>query len=79
MAEKAVNIGEGKALRAEDFFFGARQVSTESLSDILNLNLLEKTAIRKSISNNKGHNKMSAKELGISRRALYYKLRKYDI
>ena len=79
MAEKAVILGEGKTLHVEDFFYGARTTDKEVLSDILDLELLEKAAIRKAIGHNKGNITRAVKELGISRRALYYKLRKYDI
>jgi DNA-binding NtrC family response regulator len=79
MAEKAVILGEGKTLQVDDFFFGTRPVITESLSEFLNLDLLEKAAIRKAIDKNKGNVTRAVKELGISRRALYYKLRKHDI
>jgi DNA-binding NtrC family response regulator len=79
MAEKAVILGEGKTLYRDDFFYGARTVGTEVLNDILELEVLEKVAIRKAIDKNKGNITRAVKELGISRRALYYKLRKYDI
>jgi two-component system, NtrC family, response regulator HydG len=79
MAEKAVILGEGKLLHVEDFFFGARAHFKESLTDILDLETLEKEAIRKAIDRYRGNVTRAVKDLGISRRALYYKLRKYDI
>jgi DNA-binding NtrC family response regulator len=79
MAEKAVILGEGRVLHTEDFFFGARPHLEESPTDLLNLELLEKDAIRRAIDKARGNITKAVKELGISRRALYYKLRKYDI
>ncbi|MBN1790526.1 MAG: sigma-54-dependent Fis family transcriptional regulator [Bacteroidales bacterium] len=79
MAEKAVILGEGKLLHVEDFFSGARARFKESLTDILDLETLEKEAIRKAIDRYRGNITRAVKDLGISRRALYYKLRKYDI
>ena len=79
MAEKAVILGEGKVLHTDDFFFGARSRMQESLADILNLEHLEKEAIRKAVDKARGNITRAVKELGISRRAFYYKLRKYDI
>lgn len=79
MAEKAVILGEGKTLQANDFFVGSGSVHSIAISDILDLNLLEKAAIRKAIDKNQGNITRAVKELGISRRALYYKLRKHDI
>ncbi len=78
MAEKAVILGEGSTLHVEDFFFGARPRVKESLTDTLNLEQLEKEAINRAIDKNKGNISKAVKELGISRRALYYKLKKYD-
>jgi len=40
---------------------------------------LERDAIERAIAKNGGNISRAVKELGISRRALYYKLRKYDI
>ncbi len=79
MAEKAVILGEGKVLHTDDFFFGARSLMQESLAEILNLEHLEKEAIRKAVDKARGNITRAVKELGISRRAFYYKLRKYDI
>jgi len=79
MAEKAVILGEGSTLNTEDFFFGARPRMQASLADILNLEQLEREAIRRSIAKSGGNITKAVKELGISRRALYYKLKKYAI
>ena len=66
MAEKAVILGDGPALRIEDFFFGARPGTQEIPVDTLNLEQLEKAAILKAIDKNKGNVTRAVKELGIS-------------
>lgn len=78
MSEKAVILGEGKQLHAEDFFFGSRSSEKKSLEEILNLEELEKEAIKRAIEKHNGNITRAVAELGISRRALYYKLGKND-
>ena len=78
MTEKAVILGEGKSLRIDDFFFGASSRNRESLQDILNLELLEREAIKRAIEKHNGNISRAVEELGISRRALYYKIGKND-
>jgi DNA-binding NtrC family response regulator len=77
MAEKAVILGEGNLLHTEDFFLGSYVTAKEPLEDILNLETLEKEAIRLAIQKHNGNITRAVKDLGISRRALYYKLRKH--
>ncbi len=79
MAEKAVIMGEGNVLHAGDFFMGSRAQVPESKPDTLNLEALEKDAIIRAIAKHEGNVSRAVKDLGISRRALYYKLGKYDI
>jgi len=79
MTEKAVIMGEGDTLHAEDFFMGSRIRQGNVNSETLNLEQLEKDAIVRAIDKNGGNISRAVKDLGISRRALYYKLRKYDI
>jgi DNA-binding NtrC family response regulator len=79
MSEKAVIMGEGDILSDEDFFMGSRIRPGNLNAEILNLEQLEKDAIEKAIEKNGGNISRAVKDLGISRRALYYKLRKYDI
>ncbi len=78
MTEKAVILGEGSTLHEEDFFFGSRSRPRESMQEILNLEQLEKEAIRRAIEKHNGNISRAVLELGISRRALYYKLGKHD-
>jgi two-component system, NtrC family, response regulator HydG len=79
MAEKAVIMGEGDTLHAEDFFMGSKMHQGNVNTETLNLEQLEKDAIVRAIDKNGGNVSKAVKDLGISRRALYYKLRKYDI
>jgi two-component system, NtrC family, response regulator HydG len=78
MAEKAVIMGEGGRLRSDDFFMGSRPVKHPVVSETLNLELIEKETIARAIEKSNGNISRAVKELGISRRALYYKLKKYD-
>jgi transcriptional regulator with PAS, ATPase and Fis domain len=79
MTEKAVIMGEGDTLGTEDFFMGSRIRQGNVNSETLNLVQLEKDAIIRAIEKNGGNISRAVKDLGISRRALYYKLGKYDI
>jgi len=79
MAEKAVILGNGHMLTSGDFFFGSRPPKHGVLNDTLNLEHIEKEAIRMAVDRNKGNITKAVKELGISRRAFYYKLKKYGI
>jgi transcriptional regulator of acetoin/glycerol metabolism len=72
-------MGEGDTLNAEDFFTGSRIRQGNVNPEMLNLEQLEKDAINRAIDKNGGNISRAVKDLGISRRALYYKLRKYDI
>jgi DNA-binding NtrC family response regulator len=78
MAEKAVILGEGSTLQADDFFFGSSAHYRDSLHEILNLEELENEAIRRAIEKHNGNITRAVAELGISRRALYYKMGKHD-
>ena len=79
MAEKAVIMCEGDRLTAEDFFYGSRMRPQISLNEILNLEQLEKESITRAIAKCHGNVTKAVKELGISRRAFYYKLKKYEL
>jgi DNA-binding NtrC family response regulator len=78
MTEKAVILGEGKELTSEDFFYGSRSTEKKPLEETLNLEELEKEAIRRAIEKHNGNITRAVAELGISRRTLYYKLGRND-
>jgi DNA-binding NtrC family response regulator len=79
MAEKAVIMSEGDRLSAYDFFSGSRSGTRTSMDEILNLELLEKAAISRAIEKSHGNISQAVKELGISRRTFYYKMKKYEL
>ncbi len=78
--ERSVIMAEGNLLREENLVFSAieRRAPTTT-SKIVNLETLEKNAILSVIEKNKGNISKSAKELGITRTALYRRLNKYDL
>jgi len=78
--ERSVIMAEGNLLKAENLVFSAIEKSVPSSSSkIVNLEALEKNAILNVIEKNKGNISKSAKELGITRTALYRRLNKYDL
>lgn len=79
--EKAVIMAEGSILYAEDLAFSPieQQPEAEIKLKTTNLDAVEKNTILKVIEKNKGNISKSAKELGITRTALYRRLNKYDL
>ncbi|MGM5468816.1 sigma-54-dependent transcriptional regulator [Flavobacteriaceae bacterium LMO-SS05] len=78
--ERSVIMAEGNLLKAENLVFSAIERKTPpSTSKVMNLETLEKNAILNVIEKNKGNISKSAKELGITRTALYRRLNKYDL
>ncbi len=79
--ERAVIMAEDEQLRAEDLVFSKieRQASEPAGVRTSNLETLEKSTILRVIEKNKGNISKSARELGITRAALYRRLDKYDI
>ncbi|MFT4203132.1 MAG: sigma-54 dependent transcriptional regulator [Chitinophagaceae bacterium] len=80
--ERAVIMAEGNTLQAKDILFSPieKSVSTEPLhADSSNLEELEKATILRVIEQHNGNISRAAKELGITRTALYRRLNKYEI
>jgi transcriptional regulator with PAS, ATPase and Fis domain len=80
--ERAIIMIDGNILKAEDLVFSSieRPTATPSLeSKSLNLDDLEKNAILTVLEKHKGNVSKSAKELGITRAALYRRLEKYEL
>lgn len=79
--ERAVIMAEGDVLNAEDLTFSQLEKlpETELKLKTTNLDAVEKNTILKVIEKNKGNISKSAKELGITRTALYRRLNKYDL
>ena len=79
--ERAVIMAEGEVLKASDIIFSpiesARPDDDEPVE--LNLGFVEKNTILKVIEKHNGNISKAAKELGLTRTALYRRLSKYDI
>ena len=78
--ERAVIMTDDSVLRAEDFLFSPiEQAANVMENNQTNLGDLEKSAILRVIDKNQGNITKAAKELGLTRTALYRRLNKYDI
>jgi two-component system response regulator HydG len=78
--ERAVIMAEGPTLGAEDLLFSPLEsASFVAEEGSTNLGTLEKNTILKVIEKNQGNISKAARELGITRTALYRRLNKYDI
>jgi DNA-binding NtrC family response regulator len=79
--EKAVIMCEGAVLNATDLTFSAMEEAIEPAADlrVTNLEAVEKQTILNVIEKNNGNISKSAKELGLTRTALYRRLQKYDL
>lgn len=78
--ERSVIMSDGNLLKADDLVFSAIERKTSPVATkVMNLEALEKNAILNVIEKNKGNISKSAKELGITRTALYRRLNKYDL
>ena len=79
--ERAVIMADGEQLTASDLIFSPIEstVPADAEPAELNLSALEKNAILKVIEKHNGNISRAAKELGLTRTALYRRLSKYDI
>ncbi len=79
--ERAVIMAEGNNLEGNDLSFSAIEQKPTSESVLKNTNLeeVEKLTILSVIEKNGGNISKSAKELGLTRTALYRRLNKYDL
>jgi two-component system response regulator HydG len=79
--ERAVIMADSNVLRANDLIFSSIESSQSEpeLMDDMPLSLLEKTTILRVIEKHNGNITRAAKELGLTRTALYRRLSKYDI
>ncbi len=78
--ERAVIMAEGPALLAADLLFSPLETaSVETALPSLRLAELEKTAIQRVIDKHQGNISQAARELGITRMALYRRLGKHNI
>ncbi len=79
--ERAVIMAEGDELKASDLLFSPIEFATEQQDEPkeTNLSTVEKNTILKVIEKHNGNITKAAKELGLTRTALYRRLSKYDI
>jgi two-component system response regulator HydG len=79
--ERAVIMSDGEELTANDLIFSPIESSLPADAEPAELNLsnLEKNTILKVIEKHNGNISRAAKELGLTRTALYRRLSKYDI
>jgi len=78
--ERAVIMAEGYELRADDLLFSPLEAApAEAALPSLRLDELEKTAIQRVIDKHQGNISQAARELGITRMALYRRLGKHNI
>lgn len=79
--ERAVIMSDAEELGPNDFFFlkGEESSSDDLLSDNLNLDEVEKNAIKKAIRIHDGNISKAAEELGLTRASLYRRLEKHGL
>jgi len=78
--ERAVIMSDSTILTPPDIFLPQTRSPEETLSfDKYNLDAIEKTVIRKTLTKHKGNISHTASELGISRASLYRRMEKYGL
>ncbi|WP_046242556.1 sigma-54-dependent transcriptional regulator [Hymenobacter terrenus] len=78
--ERAVIMAEGDTLRAEDLLFSPLEAADPTVAaSSLRLDELEKNAIQRVIDKHQGNISQAARELGITRMALYRRLGKHNL
>jgi DNA-binding NtrC family response regulator len=78
--ERAVILSESEALQPADFFFPVPVAKEASLlGEDFNLGEIERLAVHRALTKHGGNISQAAKELGLSRAALYRRLQKHDL
>ncbi|SFG47690.1 sigma-54-dependent transcriptional regulator [Pontibacter chinhatensis] len=84
--ERAIILAEGPVLQPQDFNFSPMEAAPAApampifaADTSMPLSEIERETIRRVIEKNKGNISKAAKELGLTRTALYRRLNKYDI
>ena len=80
MLERVIIMSEATSLQPSDFFFTSNDMSKDMMAlSNYRLNEAEKMLIIKAVSKHDGNLTKAAKELGITRTALYRRLEKYGL
>ena len=77
--ERAVIMSDGKQLHVKDFSLMTDYQETTDGPGSYHLDTLEKWAISKAIQKHQGNISLAAKELGLSRGAMYRRMEKYEL
>ncbi len=77
--ERAVILSQGNALQPEDFFFETRHETAPSFDQTYQLEEVEKMLIIKTLKKFNGNITDAAREMGLTRQALYRRVEKYGI
>lgn len=79
--ERAVIMGDASVITARDLIFSPIETAVEPIDDAgdLKLSAVEKSTIMRVIEKHNGNISRAAKELGLTRTALYRRLSKYNI
>ena len=78
--ERAVIMADGKILSADDLIFSPIEpAEIEAEAHDIRLSTVEKNTILRAIEKNNGNITKAARELGLTRTALYRRISKYDI
>jgi DNA-binding NtrC family response regulator len=78
--ERAVIMSDADSLQPSDFFFSVQSAGPDSLTiERFNLEEVEKAVIRRTLGKHGGNVSQAARELGLTRAALYRRLEKYAL
>ena len=78
--ERSVILAESKVLQPSDFLFPETEKEAGNLVfETYNLEVVEKTVIRKTLKKHEGNISHAAKELGLTRTSLYRRMDKYNL
>ena len=78
--ERSIILSDSDILQPSDFFFTSPETKEEKfIFDTYNLEEVEKAVIRKVLDANDGNVTKAAKELGLTRAALYRRMEKYAL
>lgn len=77
--ERALVLGNDDELGIHDFSLPATQTNESATSSLLHLETLERNAVATALKKHEGNISQAAKELGLTRTALYRRMEKYEL